>query len=580
MTALTRVPAFQVGRARRGLENVDVRQLLAITRKWIPLLVAGMVAAAVVGFGISSLQAKTFESRTTLIVGQSLSSSSPDYTGLLASEQLATTYASIAATRSQLQGVIAQLNLATTPDELSRRVDASAVSGSSLITITVQDSIPDRAAAIANALADALIKEMSPSAGLAKDFHTSVTDTLTATQDQISSTNERVQELLSTASRTAAQDAELATLQAQLVTLRSAYVSLLGLATSTGATNTVAVVDPAVAAADPIGPRTLLNTLVAAILGLLAAAGIAAIAEVRNDRVGEIEQIEREARAPLLSSIGLLKLPGDWGAYPLVTVIAPRSGAAEAYSRLRANLEFASVDHPMHSLLVASAQPSEGKTLTAANTAAAWAQTGRRVLLVDGDLRMPSVHTVFGTRNDHGLTTALVAESVPLDRLIAETGQPNLWVLPSGPLPPNPAELLASRRMRALLETLRSLYDLVVIDSSPLSAVADAAIVGALVGATVLVVDSERGKRRSLIRARDQLALAGANVIGVVVNRAPGGRGLDEPGPYGGYLRRATQPAAVSPAGRAQAPTSDPTPAWATPQAGESAATSQSGQSG
>lgn len=551
---------------------MDARRLLAITRKWIPLLISGMVVAAIVGFGISSLQPKTYESRTTLIVGQSLSSGSPDYTGLLASQQLATTYASIASTRSQLQSVITQLHLSTTPDELSRRVSASVVTGSSLITIAVQDSLPDRAAEIANALADGLIKEMSPSAGLAQDFHTSLNQTLTATQSQISTTESTVQQLLSTTNRTAAQDAELTTLQAQLVTLRSAYVTLLGMVTSAGATNTVAVVDPAVAPADPIGPRTLLNTLVAAILGLLAAAGVVALAEFRNDRVGDSEQIERDARAPLLSSVGPLRTPDGLGAYPLATVVAPRSGAAEAYSRFRANLQFVSVDQSLDSLLIASAQPGEGKTLTAVNTAAAWAQTGRRVLLIDGDLRMPSIHTAFGTRNDAGLTTALIEESSQApERLILESGQQNLSVLPSGPLPPNPAELLSSHRMRSLLEALRASYDLVVIDSSPLSAVADAAILGALVSATVIVVDSERGKRRALIRARDQLALAGANVIGVVINRAPGGRGLDEPGAYGGYLRAQPEPASPTADGVTSSPAGSPTPTWGVSRATESA---------
>ena len=526
---------------------MDVRRLLTIARKWLPLLVGGLVIAAIVGFVISSLQPKAYEAKTTLIVGQSLSTSSPDYSALLASQQLATTYASIAATRSQLESAISQLGLTDTPDDLARRVDAAVVPGSSLVTIAVQDTDPKQAAQIANALAAGLIREIAPSAGQEQDFKTSLDKAMAATQAQIDSTQASVQTLLALPTLTAAQQVQLATLQSQLVTLRSSYATMLGLSSTTGATNTLAVVDPAVAPTDPIGPRTLLNTLVAAILGLLAALAIVALAEYRNDTVGDGDQIERISHATLLATVGALKVPDGWGAYPLATVMAPRSGAAEAYRTLRANLEFASVDKELSTLLVTSAQPGEGKTLTAANIAVAWSQTGRRVLLVDADLRLPMIHTAFALRNEVGLTTALVVEAITLDRLVMESGQPNLWVVPSGPLPPNPAELLSSHRMRTLLEAAKASYDLVVLDSSPLAATADAAVLGALVNATLLVVDGERGKRRALGKARDQLARAGASVVGVVFNRAPGGRGLEDTAGYGGYLRPAASSGATAP---------------------------------
>jgi polysaccharide biosynthesis transport protein len=523
---------------------LDFRQLLTVTRKWIPLLVGGMLAAAVVGFLFSSVQAKTYEAKTTLIVGQSLTSSSPDYAGLLASQQLATTYASIAATRSQLQSAIDTLNLKTTPDELGRRVESVVVTGSSLLTISVQDKDPAAAAAIANTLATGLIEETSPGSGREDDFQASIDAALKATQAQITAADAQVAELLAITTRTAAQDAELATLQGQLVTLRSTYATMLGMSSGAGATNTLAVVDPAVAPTDPIGPRTVLNVLIAALLGLLAAAGIAALAEYRNDRVGAGDQVERLAGASLLASVGNLKFPESWGKYPLATVMAPRSGLAEAYRTLRANLEFATVDRGLKALLVTSAQAGEGKSMTAANIAVAFAQVGQRVLLIDADLRLPAVHDVFGARNEVGLTTALVVDALTLDRIVQNSGQPNLWILTSGPLPPNPAELLSSRRMRALLEHAEAGYDLIVLDSPPIAAVADAALLASSVKNTLLVVDSERGTRRSLSKARDQLTRAGTSIVGVVLNRSASGRGLDEGGQYGGYVRMTMSTAA------------------------------------
>ncbi len=134
--------------------------------------------------------------------------------------------------------------------------------------------------------------------------------------------------------------------------------------------------------------------------------------------------------------------------YRLAALLYPRSGVAEAYRTLRTNIEFASVDAPIRTLLVTSSIPGEGKTITAANLAIVFAQAGRRVLLVDADLRKPGVHVVFDLPNAHGLTTLLRSDEVSLDAIAQATEQDNLRVLTTGPLPPNPAELLGSQRMR------------------------------------------------------------------------------------------------------------------------------------
>lgn len=534
---------------------MDALRLLSIARKWIGLLLGGMLFAALVAYAISSAQPKTFEAQTTLIVGQSLSASRPDYTGLLTSQSMATTYASIAATRSQLQTAIKSLGLNVTPDDLARRVSASVVPGSALVVITVQDADASEAASIANSLASGLIALASPGSGAQQTFQSSITAAMSGTQAQIADTQSQIATLQALTTRTAAQEATLTALQTQLVTLRSTYATLLGLSsTASDATNTLSVVEPAIAPVNPIGPRTLLNALIGALLGLLAAAGIAALAEYRNDSVGDREQVERLAGGTLLTSVGAIKAPETVGAYPLATVMFPRSGAAEAYRTLRANLEFAAVNRGgLQSVLVTSAQPGEGKTLTAANIAVAYAQAGRRVLLIDADLRVPRIHDVFALPNEVGLTTALVVDGLAPAQIAIESGQPNLWILPSGPLPPNPAELLSSQRMKAILEAALAAYDIVILDSSPLAAVSDAAVLGSVVTGTLLVVDAERGRRRSLHRAREQLTRAGAAIVGVVFNRVPGGKSLDASAQYGGYYLVASAPAGGTPVAAAPA---------------------------
>ncbi len=154
--------------------------------------------------------------------------------------------------------------------------------------------------------------------------------------------------------------------------------------------------------------------------------------------------------------------------YRLATLLYPRSAVAEAYRTLRANIEFASVDAPIRTLLVTSSAPNEGKTVTAANLAVAFAQAGRPTILVDADLRKPAVHIMFKVPNQHGLTSMLRSDIATVETTSRATEQANLRIITSGPLPPNPAELLGSQRMRTVMERLRSGAELVIFDAPPL----------------------------------------------------------------------------------------------------------------
>ena len=158
---------------------------------------------------------------------------------------------------------------------------------------------------------------------------------------------------------------------------------------------------------------------------------------------------------------------------------------------LRSNLEFARVDRPIHTILVTSSLPGEGKTVTAANLAIAFALEGRRVLLVDADLRKPAVHTLFDVPNTQGLTTMLRSDSVSLESVAHTNEQERLKVLTSGPLPPNPAEMLGSQRMLTVLQRLQAGQDVLIIDSPPLRVVTDAAILSAFVDGTLLVISHD-----------------------------------------------------------------------------------------
>lgn len=201
----------------------------------------------------------------------------------------------------------------------------------------------------------------------------------------------------------------------------------------------------------------------------------------------------------------------------LVTCSEPDSPAAEAYRQLRTNIQFAGVDKPIKSILITSPGVEEGKSATLANLAVSFAQTGRPVVLVDCDLRRPSIHELFGLQNHGGVTTCLAHgdyEKLPL----VETGVPNLRLLPAGPTPPNPSELLGSQRMVGLLAELEKTADYVLIDTPPVVAVTDAAVLAPRVDAVVLVIRAGKTKREMARRAKTILDRVKANLLGVVMN--------------------------------------------------------------
>jgi non-specific protein-tyrosine kinase len=502
---------------------VELRRQIATIRAWLPLLVASVLLAAGAAFVVSGQLPKTYEAKATLIVGQALSAANPDYTQLLVSQRLSTTYATVATKRPILDSVIKQLGLDATSGDLASRVRADAPPDSTLLTIMAQDRDPDRAAAIANALAGQLMAASPAIQGRQVDVQQSIDADLQATRDQIQATQAQVAALVELTPRTAEQDAELQTLEGRLVTLRQTFATLLGFS-SGNASSLLSVIEPAVAPGAPSSPRPLYNAVIAAVLGLLVAGAAVFAIQYFDDSVRDAEQVLEVTGLGTLGAIAQMKGgKGRREMYRLATLLYPRSAVAEAYRSLRANIEFASVDVPTTTLLVTSAGPGEGKTVTAANLAVVFAQAGRRVLLVDADLRKPGVHVIFDLPNKHGLTTLLRSDDVSLDAVAHPTEQANLRVLTTGPLPPNPAELLGSQRMRLIVDRLRGRAEVIIFDSPPVLAVTDASVLGSFLSGTVLVIHAAHSRRGALRQTREALARADARVLGAVLNRIPRG---------------------------------------------------------
>ena len=206
----------------------------------------------------------------------------------------------------------------------------------------------------------------------------------------------------------------------------------------------------------------------------------------------------------------------------LITITNPRSPISEAYRTLRTNLEFSSLDKPIRSMVVTSAAPEEGKSTTLANLAVTIAQSGKKVILVDCDLRRPSLNQIFNARGSAGFTDMMRDDALMTKPPLQETNVINLRLLTSGTLPPNPSELLASRRMGDVIAALQQQADIILFDAPPVVAVTDAAVLASKVDAVLLVISAGKTKREHARKARALLEKVNARLIGTVLNNVKG----------------------------------------------------------
>lgn len=294
----------------------------------------------------------------------------------------------------------------------------------------------------------------------------------------------------------------------------------------------VTVVDSA-SAPSVVSPRPIRDLLLGLAAGLLVAGLAAVLREALDTSVKSADALRSLTGAPTLTSVGT----HDKAQRRMLR--EHRSPNSEAYRSLRTNLQFLDVDRPIRVLTVTSSVPGEGKSLTACNLALALADAGKRVVLVDGDLRRPQVCGYLGLSSRGGLTSVLIG-AAPLDEVLIEGRNRLLRILPSGPIPPNPSELLGSARMAGLVEQLGADADMVVIDSPPLLPVTDAAILSHLSDGAILVVQHGQTKRDQVVRAADQLRAVDARLLGSILNRVPS-RGPDAD-PYLAYGYTGAQP--------------------------------------
>jgi capsular exopolysaccharide synthesis family protein len=272
-----------------------------------------------------------------------------------------------------------------------------------------------------------------------------------------------------------------------------------------------------------VAPKTVMNIVIGGLIGLLGGIVLAFVIDRLDDSVRSKEMVEQITGLPTLGVIP--RTASESSPIDLVGIEQPSSQASEAYRLLRTSVRFLGLDTPTRTLLVTSAAASEGKTVTAANLAVALAQGGEQVLLVGADLRRPRVHELFGAPQSPGLTSALLGEATPESTAYAIEEVAGLHLMPSGPTPPNPAELLDSSRTHELFASLTTRYDRVVVDSPPVLPVTDAQVLSRVAGAVLLVVAYGETSKRGLARAIELLGQVNAPLVGTVLNLVPAGAG-------------------------------------------------------
>lgn len=311
-----------------------------------------------------------------------------------------------------------------------------------------------------------------------------------------------------------------------------------------GKTANVRIIDKAKPPRDPIRPNKKLNIVLSIFLGLGLGIGISYLVEFLDDSLKTVEDVEKLGLSVLgtIPTIDLeefgRKLTRDGKAVTLsdqdrlnlrlVTKISPKSPISEAYRALRTNIQFANIDKPPKVILISSSATKEGKSTTTANLAITMAQAGYRTLIVDCDLRRPTMHTYFGMDRRFGLSNVLAGE-LSFENAARPTSTPNLFLIPSGDIPPNPAELVSSQHMKDLLSKARENFDYILIDSPPIIAVTDAVILSTEVDGLILVVSSGYVNKREVSRAVSLLKAVNGNILGVMIN------GLNIKRIYGAY---------------------------------------------
>jgi non-specific protein-tyrosine kinase len=482
------------------------------------IVLTTLMACIVAGVGIY-LTPRTYSASATVRVAQ-VPVGSTDYVDIDYAERLVNTYVKVLRSRPILEKAIQRLELDTSTKDLSSRVWVEAIVNTELIAISVEDDSPWRARDIANTLADLIVEQaQSLYAGGGRSAREILQEQLNVVESNVERDRADLESLIG---HDASGQGEVDALSRKIALEEETYALLLrqyeqARVAEAMRANSITIVDPAIPPETPRGPSRTLVILVAVLVGLLAGTALALLLEYLDTTIYTVEQLQDTAGLPILGKIPQANSKASTSRKTAV-IYDNGSPQEEAFRLLRASIFPLNRNAPHKTLLITSAEQRVGKTTVVANLARAVAQTGRKVVVVDGDLRLPVLHQVFGIPNESGLSNVL-EQRASIREALQATEVAGLGVITSGPARSHPIELLESPEMRTVVDNLVDSFDFVFFNSPPLLAAADAVILSAMVEDVAVVAELGQTKQESLQAVLNQLAHIKVNLIGIIVDR-------------------------------------------------------------
>lgn len=531
------------------LSDANRERMRRAIRRWSPIVVLGALLAGATSLVVSLSLKPEYVATAQLYIAPA-SNPTVAFQDVVLGQNVARSYVQLVTSDVVLKPAATQMNW-TDLKEFRERVQATQVRDTTIINVSFRDSAARTAAEAANAVVDSFIAQSRALQSSLQGTTASQLDAqIDSLQRDISSLDAEIAGLRaeiaatarpgSSAPPKAEQQSQLSQLDFSRQTKQQTLAQLLKTRddmrlAAVRAESTVTLWQPAVPPDEPVSPRVPLNVALGVVSGGLVTALVILLMSYVGDRITDYEQVQARLGVPPMAQVHMSER-AETLAGKLFVRDQPTAPVAEAFRALRTNIQFASVDAQPRSLVVTSALPGEGKSVVAANLAMALAEAGTPTILVDADLRRPSQHKLFGLSARFGLTTLLTGTEVSLESFRVSSG---LVVIPSGPLPPNPAQLLASARMSTLIRDLSGYRErtFVLIDTSPVLAVADAIGLATRVDGCLVVVDSSGTRASAALHAVDALRRARARVLGVVLNKVSAAEGA----PYYYYGRYGSQ---------------------------------------
>lgn len=513
---------------------MEVRKYLEILRRRIWFLVQAVVVVAAVAGGVSGLRDPVYQATARILLqpdnpAEQLNPGQPVFRDPNRFMQAQIDIAESEAVARQAAESEILKNLAVDADEVDRKVSASAPQDSDVLRIIGADRTAAGARDLANAVAASYIenRRRSAVAGLER-ASADLEAKLTPLRDQLAELDGKIRAASApTASGGESIDALRAARDATAVQYETLYARQQELAVNISLQRGGAeIIADADTPNEPSSPKPVRDAALGALVGLLVGAGLVMLKEQLDDRIRSVAGVEEALGVPILAELPFdpesAENPGQ-----VAAIARPQGLLSEAVRSLRTSIQYLGVDQPVKVLVVTSAVPGEGKSIVAANLAAAYAQAGHRTLLVGADLRRPRLNDLFQVRPGiPGLVDALAPrrpeagpDGISIDRLLIRPVR-NLAFVHSGPTPPNPAELLGTRRMGELLDQLSAGADVVIIDTPPLLPVTDAAVIAARADGVILVLAMNESRRQEVQRAKAVIDGTPTRLLGAVVNKA------------------------------------------------------------